>query len=177
MKTNLCSKLFSFEWIHHDTVSKTKISDLHPLWDVDIKHIHVKEAYSLLGAAGWTYKWSESYRIFLYISGKTLMIRAKVLGRKYSQMLSNPDLKGYFFWRLPCQEGVKVKWVRIQVFVLEKPYIVYICIVEIHGWSKDRIKANEDLQPRTKLRHITKIPSFCTYPDRVPPPLLQCCLR
>ena len=175
MKTNLCSKLFSFEWIHHDTVSKTKISDLHPLWDVDIKHIHVKEAYSLLGAAGWTYKWSESYRIFLYISGKTLMIRAKVLGRKYSKRLSKPDLKA------TCSDVCLVETesndLRIQVFVLEKPYIVYICIVEIHGWSKDRIKANEDLQPRTKLRHITKIPSFCTYPDRVPPPLLQCCLR
>ena len=30
MKTNQCSKLFSLEWIHQDTVSKTKISDLHP---------------------------------------------------------------------------------------------------------------------------------------------------
>ena len=42
------------------------------------------------------------------VSGKTLMIRAKVLGRKYSKRLSKPE--GYFPWRLPCQDGVKVKW-------------------------------------------------------------------
>ena len=37
-----------------------------------------------------------SYRNFSNISGKTLMIRAKVHGRKYSKMLSKPDLKATF---------------------------------------------------------------------------------
>ena len=44
------------------------------------------------------------------------------------------------------------------MFVLEKPYIVYMYIVEIHEMNitsinkikQGRIKANEDLQPRTK---------------------------
>ena len=44
------------------------------------------------------------------------------------------------------------------MFVLEKPYIVYMFIVEIHEMNitsinkikQGRIKANEDLQPRTK---------------------------
>ena len=47
-----------------------------------------------------------SYRNFWNISGKTLMIRAKVLGRN----VVKARLQGYFLWRVPCQDGVKVKW-------------------------------------------------------------------
>ena len=58
---------------------------------------------------------------------------------------------------------------RIQVFVLEKPYIVDMCIVEIHELNitsinkikQGRIKANEDLQPRKKpVETHYKIPIF-----------------
>ena len=73
-----------------------------------------------------------------------------------------------------------------------------MCIVEIHEMNmveyyfhqqnKDRIKANEDLQPRTKpVETHYKNTYFCTYrdkngfsrklKDRFPPPIFQCCLR
>ena len=60
---------------------------------------------------------------------------------------------------------------RIQVFLLEKPYIVYMRIVEIHEMNitsinnikQGRIKANEDLQPRTKpVETHYKNTYFCT---------------
>ena len=50
-----------------------------------------------------------SYRSFSNFSGKTLMIRAKVLGRKHSKRLLKPDLKATFSDVCPCQDGVKVK--------------------------------------------------------------------
>ena len=50
---------------------------------------------------------------------------------------------------------------------MEKPYIVSMCIVEIH-----EIKQTESKQTKTYnlgknlLRHIIKILIFCTYPDK-----------
>ena len=70
--------------------------------------------------------------IFVIFSGKTLMIRAKVLGRKYSKRLSKPDLKATFSDVCLVKTELKSNDLRIQVFVLEKPYIVYTCLVEIH---------------------------------------------
>ena len=79
------------------------------------------------------------------------MIRAKVLGRKYSKRLSKPDLKATFYDVCLVKTELKSNDLRIQVFVLEKPYIVYMCIVEIHEMNITSInKANEDLQARTK---------------------------
>ena len=60
------------------------------------------------------------------------MIRAKVLGRKYSRMLSKPDLKATFSNVCLVKTELKSNDLRIQVFVLEKIYIVYMCIVEVH---------------------------------------------
>ena len=64
------------------------------------------------------------------------MIRAKVLCRKYSERLWKPDLKATFSDVCLVKTELKSNDLRIQVFVL--------------GWNRDRIKANEDLQPRTK---------------------------
>ena len=95
------------------------------------------------------------------------MIRAKVLGRKYSKRLQKPAFSDVCLKLV--KTDLKSNDLRIQVFVLEKPYVVYMCIVEIHEMNitsinkikQGRIKANEDLQPRTNLlRHITKIPIF-----------------
>ena len=98
------------------------------------------------------------------------MIRAKVLGRTYSKRLSKPDLKATFSDVCLVKTDLKSNDLRIQVFVLEKPYIVYMCIVEIHEMNSTSInKTNEGLQiKQTKtynlgqnlLRHITKIPVF-----------------
>ena len=52
------------------------------------------------------------------------MIRAKVLGRKHSKRFSKPDF-------CLVKTELRSNDLRIQVFVLEKPYIVYMCIVEI----------------------------------------------
>ena len=116
------------------------------------------------------------------------MIRAKVLRKKYSKRLSKPDLKATFSDVCLVKTEFKSNDLRIHIFVLEKPYIVSMCIVEIH-----EMKQTESKQTRTYnlgqnlLRHITKILIFCTYPaknaysrklkDLSPPSLLQCCLR
>ena len=61
------------------------------------------------------------------------MIRAKVLGRKHSEKVVKARLKGYFLRYLPCEKTeLRSNDLRIQVFVFEKPYIVYMSIVEIH---------------------------------------------
>ena len=60
------------------------------------------------------------------------MIRAKALGRKYSKRLLKPDLKATFSDVCLVKTELKSNDLRIQVFVLEKPYIVYMCIVEVH---------------------------------------------
>ena len=70
------------------------------------------------------------------------MIRTKVLGRKYSKMLSKPDLKATF--SVVCLVKTELKsndLIRIQVFVLERPYIVYMCIVEIHKMKQGQIQS------------------------------------
>ena len=76
------------------------------------------------------------------------MIRAKVLRRKHSKRLSKPDLKATFSDVCLVNTELRSNDLRIQ----EKPYIVYMCIVEIsrdgcyfHQQNNDRIKANEDL--------------------------------
>ena len=74
------------------------------------------------------------------------MIRAKVLGRKYSKRLSKPDLKATFSDVCLVKTELKSNDLRIQVFVLEKPYIVYMCIIEIYEMKITSInKTNEDL--------------------------------
>ena len=61
------------------------------------------------------------------------MIRAKVLGRKHSKRQSKPDyLKATFSDVCLTRRSYWSNDPRIQVLVLEKPYIVYMCIVEIH---------------------------------------------
>ena len=109
-----------------------------------------------------------SYRNFLNISGKMLMIRAKVLGRKYSKVLSKPDLKATFSAVCLVKTELKSNDLRIQVFVLEKPYIVYMCIVKIHEMNITSINRTRTESKQTKsynfgqnlLRHITKITIF-----------------
>ena len=96
------------------------------------------------------------------------MIRAKVLGRKYSKMLSKPDLKATFSDVCLVKTELKSNDLKIQVFVLEKPYIVYMCIVEIHEMNITSINKTRTESKQTKtsnleqnlLRHITKIPFF-----------------
>ena len=98
------------------------------------------------------------------------MIRAKVLARTYSKRLSKPDLKATFSDVCLVKTELKSNDLRIQVFVLEKPYIVYMCIVEIHEMNITSInKTNEEnqiKQTRTDnlgqnlLRHITKMLVF-----------------
>ena len=61
------------------------------------------------------------------------MIWAKVVGENTVKGIQN--LEGYCLRRLFCQKTeLSSTWndQRIQVLVLEKPYIVYMCIVEIH---------------------------------------------
>ena len=52
--------------------------------------------------------------------------------KKYSKRLSKPDLKATFSDVCLVKTELKSNDLRIQVFVLEKPYIVYMCITEIH---------------------------------------------
>ena len=59
------------------------------------------------------------------------MIRAKVLGRKYSKRSSKPDLKATISDVCLVKTELKSNDLRIQVFVLEKPYIIYMYFVEI----------------------------------------------
>ena len=59
------------------------------------------------------------------------MIRAKVLGRKYSNRLSKPDLKATFSDVCLVKTELKSNDLSIQVFVLKKPYIIYMYFVEI----------------------------------------------
>ena len=49
------------------------------------------------------------------------MIRAKVLGRKYSKRLLKPDLKATFSDVYLVKTELKSNDLRIQIFVLEKP--------------------------------------------------------
>ena len=126
------------------------------------------------------------------------MIRAKVLGPTYSKRLSKPDLKATFSDVCLVKTELKSNDLRIQVFVLQKPYIVYMCI-EIHEMNITSIKIKQgqnpskrtktyNSQPRTKpVETNCKNTYFCTYrdknafsrklKDRFSPPLLQCCLR
>ena len=74
------------------------------------------------------------------------MIWARVLRRKYSKRLSKPDLKATCSDVCLVKTELKSNDLRIQVFVLEKPYIVYMCIIEIYEMNIASInKTNEDL--------------------------------
>ena len=99
------------------------------------------------------------------------MIRVKVLGRTYSKRLSKPDLKATFSDVCLVKTELKSNDLRIQVFVLEKPYIVYMCIVEIHEMNITSIKIKQRQNPSKRkpttlnpgqnlLRQIAKIPIF-----------------
>ena len=68
------------------------------------------------------------------------MIRAKVLWRKYSKRLSKPDLKATFSDVCLVKTELKSNDLRIEIFVLEKPYIV-LCIVEIHEMKQGQIQS------------------------------------
>ena len=69
------------------------------------------------------------------------MIRAKVPGRKYSKRLLKTDLKATFSDVCLVKTELKSNDLRIQIFVLEKPYIVYVCIVEIHEMKQGQIQS------------------------------------
>ena len=117
------------------------------------------------------------------------MIRAKVLGEN--------TLKGCQSQRATFSDVYLVKTelksndLRIQAFALKKPYIVYMCIVQIHEMnitSINKIKQGRIYNlGQNLLRHITKIPIFALkhdknafsrkLKDRFSPPLLQCCFR
>ena len=70
----------------------------------------------------------------------------KVFERKCSIRLSKPDLRVTFSDVCLVKTELKSNDLRIQVFVLEKPYIVYMCIIEIYEMNIASInKTNEDL--------------------------------
>ena len=77
------------------------------------------------------------------------MIRAKVLGRNYSKRLSKPDLKGTISDVCLVKTEFKSNDLRIQVFVLEKPYIVSMCIVEIHEMKQNPSKRRPTTSDKT----------------------------
>ena len=117
------------------------------------------------------------------------IFRAKVLGRKYSKMLCTTRLEGYFLWRLPCQDSVKVKWSKDPGICFGKA-MCRLHVYRRNPWDETRTDSKQTKTynlGQNLLRHITKIPIFCTYPDknaysrklkdRFPPHLLQCCLR
>ena len=80
-------------------------------------------------------------------------------GQKYS---GENTLKVVKARRLVKTE-LKSNDLRIQVFVLEKPYIVYPYGQSIWAIKQGRIKANETLQPRTKpVKTHYKNTYFCT---------------
>ena len=78
------------------------------------------------------------------------MIRAKVLGRKHSKKLSKPDLKAAFSSVCLVETELGSNDLRIQVFVLEKPYIVYMCIVEMHEMDITSINKTMTESKQTK---------------------------
>ena len=110
-----------------------------------------------------------SYRNFWKFSGKTLMIRAKVFGRKYSKRLSKPDLKVTFSDVCLVKMESKVKGSKDPGICFGKSiYIVCMCIVESTRWILlPSIKQGHN-QKQTKtnnlgqnlLRHITKVLIF-----------------
>ena len=100
-----------------------------------------------------------SHRNFWFFSGKTLTIRANVLGRKYSKRLWKPDV-------CLVKTELKSNHLRIQVFVLEKPYIVSICIVEIHEMKQNPSKRRPTTLDKTCWDTLQKYLFFCTYPDK-----------
>jgi len=81
------------------------------------------------------------------------MIQAKVLGRKHSKMVVKARLEGYFLRRSPCQKTeLRSNDLRIQVFVLEKPYLVCMCVVEIREMDITSInKTMTKLKRRPRL--------------------------
>ena len=83
------------------------------------------------------------------------MIRAKVLGRKYSKRLSKPDLKATFSDVCLVKTELKSNDLRIQVLILEKPHIVYMCIVEIHEMNITSINKIKQGQNQSKRRPTT----------------------
>ena len=90
------------------------------------------------------------------------MIWAKVLRRKYSKMLSKPDLKATFSEVCLVKTKLKSNYLRTQVFVLEKPYIVYMCIVEIHEMKQGQIqsKRRPTTSNKTCWETLQKYPFF-----------------
>ena len=96
------------------------------------------------------------------------MIRAKVLGRKYSKMLCTTRLEGYFLWRLPCQDSVKVKWSKDPGICFGKA-IYRLHLYRRNPWDETRTDSKQTKTynlGQNLLRHITKIPIFCTYPGK-----------
>lgn len=67
-------------------------------------------------------------------------------------------LVGYFLWCFSCQNGVKVKWCKDPVVsILEKPYIIQMCITEIHDMDIISIEKNmtkESKQTLTKTNFL-----------------------
>ena len=109
---------------------------------------------------------SPSHRNFWFFSGKTPTIRANILGRKYSERLSKPDLKATFSDVCLVKTELKSNDLRIQVFGLEKPYIVSICIVEIHEMKQNPSKRRPTTSDKTCWDTLQKYLFFCTYPDK-----------
>ena len=115
------------------------------------------------------------------------MIRANVLGRKYSKRLSKPDLKATFSDVCLVKTELKSNDLRIHVFQCFGKAIYRFPVYRRNPRDETESKQTTYNLGQNMLRHITKIPIFCTYPDknaysrklkeRFPPPLLQCCLR
>ena len=78
------------------------------------------------------------------------MIRAKVIGRKHSKKLSKADLKAAFSDVCLVKTELRSNDLRIQVIVVEKPYIVYMCIVEIHEMNVTSINKTMTESKQTK---------------------------
>ena len=76
-----------------------------------------------------------------------------VLGRKHSKKVVKARLEGYFLRRWPYQKTeLRSNYLRIQVFVSEKPYIVCMCVVEIHEMDITSInKTMTELKRRPRL--------------------------
>ena len=125
---------------------------------------------------------------FLNFFGQNADDSGKSIREKIILKLVKARLEGYFLCRLPCQDGVKVKWSN------KDPGIcVGKAIYRLHVYRRSPRDETRTDSKQTKtyklgqnlLRHITRIPIF--YPDknaysrklkdRLPLPLLQCCLR
>ena len=69
---------------------------------------------------------------FVQFSAKTLIIRTKVLGRKYSKRQLRTGLLATFSDVCLLKTELRANDIRIQVFCFGKATYLFLCVVEIH---------------------------------------------